>query len=152
MSRTVKTDARGVWTVVVPRGPSREIRVAYRAFSFDEGPSRELIARVDVPARVRLSITPRRVGRRGTIYFRGALAGGPGRDGTHVTLYAVDRRGRGRIPVAVLRCDGLGRFRYSYRFSRTPGPTTYRFVAVLERQKGYPYDAGISPIVGVRVG
>ena len=148
---TVMTDARGAWTLVIPRGSSREVRVGYRAFSFDEAPARELIARVDVQARVQLSITPRRVGRRGKIHFHGVLAGGPGKDGTHVTLYAVDRRGRGRIPVVVLRCDARGRFRYVYRFSRTPGPTTYRFIAVVEGQNGYPYAAGRSPIVPVRV-
>jgi hypothetical protein len=146
------TDARGAWAVVVPRGSSREVRVGYRAFSLDDAPARELIAHVDVPAQIRLSIAPRHVGRHGTIRFRGALPGGPGRDGTHLTLYAVDRRGRGQIPVAVLRCDARGRFRYRYRFSRTPGPTTYRFVAVLERQQGYPYASGRSPIVSVRVG
>jgi hypothetical protein len=92
------------------------------------------------------------VGRRGRIRFLGRLVGGPGQAGTHVTLYAVDRRGRGRVPVEVLRCDSRGGFRFAYRFSRTPGPTTYRFIAVLERQQSYPYAAGRSPIVPVRVG
>lgn len=56
------------------------------------------------------------------------------------------------MPVAVLRSDARGRFRYAYRFSHTPGPTTYRFVAVLARQEAYPYANGRSPIVALRVG
>jgi hypothetical protein len=148
----VTTGADGTWTLFVPRGASREVRVSYRAFSRDELPSRELVARVDVAARVRLAVTPRRIGRRGRVRFRGMLVGGPGREGAQVALYAVDRRGGSRVPVAILRCDSRGRFRYSYRFSRTPGPTTYRFVAVADRQQGYPYAAGRSPIVPLRVG
>jgi hypothetical protein len=148
----VTTGPDGRWTVVVPRGSSREVRVSYRAFSRDELPSRELVARVDVAAGVRLSVTPRHVGRHGRVRFHGALAGGPGREDVQVALYAVDRHGGNRIPVAVLRCDARGRFRYAYRFSRTPGPTTYRFVAVLARQAAYPYASGRSPIVALRVG
>jgi hypothetical protein len=148
----VTTGPDGRWTLLVPRGSSREVRVSYRAFSRDELPSRELVARIDVAAGVRLAVTPRHVGRRGRVLFRGSLAGGPGREDVQVTLYAVDRHGGNRIPVAVLRSDARGRFRYAYRFSRTPGPTTYRFVAVLARQAAYPYADGRSPIVALRVG
>jgi hypothetical protein len=148
----VTTGSDGRWTVVVPRGSSREVRVSYRAFSRDELPSRELVARVDVGAGVRLTVTPRHVGRHGRVRFRGSLLGGPGREDVQVALYAVDPNGRNRVPVAVLRSDVRGRFRYAYRFSRTPGPTTYRFIAVLARQEAYPYANGRSPIVRLRVG
>jgi hypothetical protein len=148
----VTTGPDGRWTMIVPRGSSREVRVSYRAFSRDELPSRELVARVDVAAGVRLTVTPRHVGRRGRVRFRGSLVGGPSREDVQVALYAVNRRGGDRVPVALLRCDARGRFRYSYRFSRTPGPTTYRFVAVLSRQEAYPYASGRSPIVPLRVG
>ncbi len=148
----ITTDAQGAWSLIVPRGSSREVRIGYRAFSYDETVSRELVARVDVTAQVRLSVTPRHVGRHGTIRFRGRLGGGPGQADTQVALYAVDARGRSRVPVAVLPCDENGRFTWAYRFSRTPGPTTYRFEAVLRRQAGYPYSAAQSPRVAVRVG
>ncbi len=147
----VTTGPDGTWTVVVPRGSSREVRVSYRAFSRDELPSRELVARVDVAAGVRLAVTPRHVGRHGRVRFRGSLLGGPGREDVQVALYAVNRHGGDRVPVAVLHSNARGRFRYSYRFSRTSGPTTYRFIAVLARQQAYPYANARSPIVSLRV-
>jgi hypothetical protein len=148
----VTSDAAGAWVVQVPAGSSREIKVGYRAFSIDEAPSAEIVASVDVRARVLLSVKPRRISRKGRIAFAGRLAGGPGQRGTQVALYAVPRRGRARVPVAVLHADSRGHFHYGYRFTRTLGPTTYWFQAVVERQRGYPYAGWRSPRVPVRVG
>lgn len=68
-----------------------------------------------------------------------------------VALYAVDRTARRRVPVEVLKTDARGRFRYRYRFMRTFAPFTYRFQARVASQPGYPYAAGRSRIVAVRI-
>jgi len=65
-----------------------------------------------------------------------------------VTLYVQAGR---RIPVAVLRTDRRGRFRFAYRFQRTFQPTTFPFWAQVEPQHGYPYVRGRSRRVAVRV-
>ena len=102
-------------------------------------------------ARIALRVTPRRVANRGRITFRGRLVGGPGKAGAQVTIEAVGRDVRSRVPVTTLRTDARGRFRFSYRFLRSFAPFTYRFRARLMRQASYPYAGGASRIVTVRI-
>jgi hypothetical protein len=127
------------------------VRFEYRAYSSDEAPAAIADATLKVRAGALLAVAPRRVGPRGTITFTGRLRGGPGRFGTQVQLFAVARRGRDRVPVATLRADRRGRFRFRYRFRRTFAPFTYYFQAVVPRQTGYPYVTGRSHRVAVRV-
>jgi hypothetical protein len=148
---TVITDEAGRFRYLPVPGSSRELRVEYRAFSLDEAPSATATAKLNVRAGVRLRVVPRRTTSRGTIRFSGRLVGGPGRRRIQVTLYAVTRVGRSRVPVAVLRTDGRGRFRFAYRFVRTFAPFTYRFQARVEAQPTYPYAAAGSNIATVRV-
>lgn len=68
-----------------------------------------------------------------------------------MAIYAVGRRGRDRVPVAVLRTRSGGRFRFNYRFRRSFAPFTYRFRVQAPRQRGYPYAAGWSNLAVVRV-
>lgn len=147
----VKTDAKGAFRYVPPLGPSRRLRFEYRAFSLDPEPSATAAVTLNVRAGVRLAVRPRRTTSRGTIRFSGKLLGGPGRAGLQVTLYAVGRRGRGRVPVEVLRTNTNGTFRFRYRFARTFAPFTYRFQARIEKQRSYPYAAASSPRATVHV-
>jgi hypothetical protein len=120
----VQTDGKGRFRFRPPRGPSRTLRIDYRAFALDEAPAASADLALRVRAGVVLAIRPRRVGFGGRITFRGRLLGKPRRDGAQVALYAVPRRGRGEVPVAFLRADALGRFRYAYRLQRTNAPFT----------------------------
>jgi hypothetical protein len=149
---SVSTNSAGEWIVAVSPGYSREVKVAYRAYALDDAPSTEVVGGVTVRAGVRLSVKPGHVGTRGRIRFSGRLLGGPGRKGVQVALYAVPRRGSARVPVAVLRADQQGHFKYRYRFTRTLAPTTYWFQAMLESQRGYPYAPARSRRALVRVG
>jgi hypothetical protein len=142
------TNGAGRFTVRLAKGPSRDVRVVYRAFSSDAQPAAQLQGRLLVRAGVRLRVSPSRVAPNGRIRFTGSLLGGPGRGGAIVTLYVFAGR---RIPVAVLRTDGRGRFRFAYRFSRTFVPTTFPFWAQVEPQHGFPYVRGRSRRVLVRV-
>ena len=145
------TRADGTFRRLVRPGPSRELRLQYRAFSLDPVPAASASVRVNVRAGVRLAVRPKRTTSRGTIRFRGQLRGRGKRGGLQVTLYAIDRSGRRRVPVEVVRTDDRGRFRFRYRFARTFAPFTYRFIARSERQPTYPYAAGSSPTATVRV-
>lgn len=148
---TATTRSNGRFRYMSPRGPSRLLRVEYRAFSLDAAPSAISTLTLSVRAGIRLSVSPRRTTSRGTIRFSGKLLRGPGRDGVQVTLYAVGRVGRQRVPVAVLESDAKGRFRFRYRFRRTFAPFTYRFRARLEKQPTYPYAPAGSNRATVRV-
>ena len=123
------------------RGPSRRLQVEYRATSLDPYPAATTEVRLNVRAGVRLSVSPRKTTSRGTIRFAGRLAGGPGRNGVQVALYAVGRTARQRVPVEVLTTGQQGRFRFRYRFVRTFAPFTYRFQAAFPDNRDIPMPA-----------
>jgi hypothetical protein len=50
-----------------------------------------------------------------------------------------------------VRADGMGRFRFAYRFRRTLVKARYRFQARLVAQPGYPYRGATSHRVSVLV-
>ena len=100
---------------------------------------------------VALTVRPTRITSRGRIRFRGRLLAGPHREGTQVAIEAIGRTARARVPVTTLRADAHGRFRFAYRFLRTFAPFTYRFRAMVYRQASYPYAAGASRVVLVRI-
>jgi hypothetical protein len=101
-----------------------------------------------VTAGVALTITPRTasVGRR--IYFKGRLLGGPiPRYGKPLVLEARSRGGAW-IEFNVIRADSHGRFHATYRF-KFPGPASYQFRVLSERESDYPFATGLSRVVGV---
>ena len=148
----VVTGADGGFVYRVPPGASRQVRIAYRAYSRDTDlrraaavqpahagrgpPDREAVARAqrrarDVPrAAARRPEAARRRPRRPA----GARAGRPLPhlpDGPH------QRKG--------------GRFSTRYRFSRTTRTTGFRFRALVRKQIGYAYSTGSSPVRRVTV-
>jgi hypothetical protein len=151
LAGTATTDRRGRFAFRPTIGPTRSLRIAYRAQTLDDQPSAVAKARLQVRAGVRLTVRPKRITSRGRIVFSGALRGGPGRPGTQVAIYAVGRRGREKVPVTILRADRKGRFRFAYRFRRSFAPFTYHFQAVVRRQQGYPYVTGSSPTVAIHI-
>jgi hypothetical protein len=144
----VATDARGRFAYRPGRGPSRDLRFAYRAFSLDAADAAVCNLRLLVRAGLRLSATPRRLRNGQRVLFRGRLLGGPGRAGTIVALQALAPRA---LTFKTVRADRLGRFHATYRFRYTFQPTRYRFRALLQAQAAYPYLAAASPVVTVRV-
>jgi hypothetical protein len=147
----VLTDSNGRFRFVARPGPSRTLRFTYHAFSLDSEPAATADLDLRVRAGLAFTVRPRRVASRGRITFQGRLLGGPGRAGDQIALYAVARRGQDRVPVAVVRTDRRGHFRFIYRFRRTFAPFTYRFRAKLPTQAGYPYVGAWSRTVAVRV-
>ena len=60
-------------------------------------------------------------------------------------------RGRWRSFRTVRTQRKGGRFSTRYRFTRTGGPKTFRFRALVRKQIGYAYSTGSSPSRRVRV-
>jgi hypothetical protein len=147
----IRTKKNGRFRWRPPVGPSRFLRVTYRAYRSDAHPTAATELKLSVRSAIGLRVSPRRVRNGGRILFKGHLIGGPGRAGTQVVLEAVGRRVRQRVPVATLRTDARGRFRFRYRFLRSFAPFTYRFRARVISQASYPYAGGSSRIVTVRI-
>ena len=102
---TVRTRANGRYRWHTTRGPSRFIRVGYRAYGSDVVDTASAEVKLGVRPRIALKVKPRRVEDRGRITFRGRLVGGPGRGGAQVTIEAMSRDMRSRVPVTTLRTD-----------------------------------------------
>ncbi len=146
---TVTTDNAGRFTYRVARGASRLLRFTYTAFPGDPGPVASGQVTVHVRAGVSLKASPARV-RNGTVLtFRGRVLGEGGTRRAVVTIYALTRGPRPRIPVETIRAAASGRFTYRYRFRSIPGPVIYRFEARVLKQTGFPYVEGASRPVAV---
>jgi hypothetical protein len=146
--RQITTDSKGRYTYRVPSGASRDLEVAYRAFTSDEGYSALVNARVRVRAAIRLRVSRRAVRNGNRVRFTGRLVGGPRRQDASMILYALADR---RIPVTSLKADSRGRFRYAYRFRTVQQRSTFRFQVRSESRPGYPYAAGVSNVATVAV-
>jgi hypothetical protein len=148
---TVRTDAKGGFVYEVEPGPTRTIVVGYRVLPSDPAPSVVAEATVYTHAGVTLRTSPAHVRNGTTMTFSGRVLAERTSRRALVTIYSVAGAGpRKRIPVETVRADSSGRFRYRYTFHYLEGPTTYRFVAVVPKQIGFPYLEGASKTATVR--
>ena len=143
---TVRTDAKGRFTLKVGSGPTRTIEFTHALHSTDAPPAG---VTVRVRAGVRLKTSTKRVRNGSHLKFSGRVLGeGAGR--RLVTIYALSSGPRKRIPVETVRARADGRFAHTHEFTSIPGPVTYRFEARVPKQTGFPYLEGASKPVTVR--
>jgi hypothetical protein len=145
------TIVRGHYSIRVAGGPSRLLRVAYRAYSLDSVPAATVDVRQRVHAGVGLHVRRRHVPAGGTGRFTGQVHGGfiP-RHGKVVELQAFD--GGAWRTFDSVRTNRSGRYTAHYRFRRTPPGRTFRFRARVRSERGYPFLLGVSRTVRLRVG
>ncbi len=140
------TSARGTFSVQVPPGPSRRVRVAHWP---NRDRALETYLTLESHAVPRLRLRPRRALANGErLHFRVQIPG-PANGGRRVVVRA--RAGRRWVRVAGGRTTGSGAWRGAYRFSSTTGTRRYAFRAVVPRQPGYPYEGGRSRVARATV-
>jgi hypothetical protein len=145
----LRTSERGRFALRVRPGVSRAIRIAYRAATADVAPADAITLRLFVRPGVRVRLP--RVARRGhPVRFRGRLIGRPfPATGKLVEFQA--RLGPRWQTFATTRASRNGRFSHRHVF-RADGPATRHLIRVrVPRENGYPYAAGRSRAVRVRV-
>lgn len=143
-----RTDVHGRFGFTIPPGPSRTVRYRYDGTNTTRPAAAELTTKVRAAAR--LKADRRRLRNGQVVRFTGRLLGKPiPAAGKVVALQA--KVGRGWRTFATPRANARGVFRYRYRFTSTTGTRRYRFRAAIAREGAYPYEAGVSPIVRVRV-
>jgi hypothetical protein len=136
--QVAKSSSSGKFSVQLPGGPSRTLKVAYRYGNRQiESPSMYLDSSV-LPT---LRLTKSNLLNGHAVGFRGRIPG-PGNDGRAVTLQA--KVGKKWRSFKQLQTDPNGRFRGKYRFTQTHGRVLYVFRALVKRQGGYPYSPGAS--------
>lgn len=142
--RTVTTRPDGTFAAPAGRGPSRGLQLTLLACGV-----RSLPVQQKVRAQIRFRTSTPRVRNLATARFSGQVLGGYHGGGTALQLQA--RVGRRWQDVRPVRTDGLGRFRTSYRFTRTYVRYAYRFRVVTRAGGAYPFLANGSPTATVLV-
>jgi hypothetical protein len=112
-------------------------------------------------ARVTLRIEPRKVNLRQSIHFHGRLLGGHIPKIGKLLLLEARLAGGGRtrgrrhrskwFGFAEPRAGARGRYHGSYRFNVFVGPGDYELRVLAKAETGYPFSAGTSNVVRVRV-
>jgi hypothetical protein len=145
----VTTEATGVWSAKLPAGPSRLVEAVYGGASTVE-PAASPLIRLLVPAKVKISIHPRRVPWGGTIRITGRVLGGYIPRGKLLRL---------RIGVAGIRetvgipnVQRNGRFQTTWKFASGSGVVRYWFSISTLSEADYPFAAASSRRVYVTVG
>lgn len=143
---TPPTRADGRFGVTIPRGPSRELRVAYWP-SDAAALERRMDLRVHVHPRLAVRPShPIRIGNRARFEVRL-----PAPENARRHLRIQVRAGRRWLDLRVGRSNARGVYRARYRFHDTTGRRRYAFRALVPKQPGYPYEAGRSKIRHVTV-
>jgi hypothetical protein len=151
---TAQTAANGVWTAVLPAGPSRLVEASYPGDTTTE-PTTSQALTLTVPARLMLkSVAPRRVAWGGTVRISGQLLGG--------YLPPVGTLLRLRIGIGSAfttygvreHVAGRGRFATTYTFGvgQAGQHRRYWFQVATLPVGDYPYAPAASRRVSVTVG
>jgi hypothetical protein len=145
---TTTTDGQGRFSVRVPAGPSRVLRLAFDGGAGALRSVRALSLRV--PASTTIAPSRRAVVGTGRVRFRGIVArrGQPIPRGG-LTILLQGRQHGGWRTFKAARTDRQGRWRATYRFTGRPG--SYPIRAFVRRSPAFPFDAGTSRVVRVRV-
>jgi hypothetical protein len=152
-SASVETAADGTFGYKFAPGPSRVIKLTYKAFASDAGPSASATAELLVKPSISLTVLPTHTRNGKTITYRGRVYGGyVPRDG--LTLNIEYRDGSRWRAFDQTRARGTsGAFVYRYTFKRTTQPIIYTFRVAIPGAgvTGYPYEAAASRSRSVRV-
>ena len=144
----VLTGADGRFTYLAPAGPSRTIRIGYRARVGDVTFARTTDVDVRVVASVAFKLSHKRLRNGQTLRYVGRLRG-PGTGHRFVEVQV--RNGRAWQIVCSVRTDSKGAFACAHRFRRTYRSTTYAFRARVRKQSGLAYEPGASALRRARV-
>jgi hypothetical protein len=146
--RVAVTRASGRFALRVPAGPSRTLWIGVRARATDTRFLCSKPLRLGVRAAASLHASRTRLSGPGSVRFSGRLRGGhvPARG----KIVVLQGREDGRWHTfANTRTNRRGRFHARYRFRGVPG--TYPVRALIPADASYPFAAGASRAVAIRV-
>ena len=148
----VNTNADGAWTATLPAGPSRIIEASFAGTATILPSTGE--ARVSVPARIAMSITPHRLPWSKVITIRGHLDGGyvpP--DGVALRLLVRYPGTRIGSPILALRTDASGAFTIKWSYHAGRGVASYPFwISTTATESDYPFAAANSRHIAITFG
>lgn len=140
------THADGTFILRVPPGPSRQITVAYRAFTNSPDYAATLAINELVHASLSLTVTKRPTNPHGTLKLTGTVSGPIPHQGAIIYLL-VHYRGSWET-IRTSRTKPTGHFKLTYQFQGSIGRFPFR-VATPGGQANFPYLSGYSKIIAV---
>ena len=144
-----ETDGRGRFSIQLPAGPGRRIRISYSG-NHRNFPSTATVT-MRVPARSTVRSTPARLRVGSVARFAGQLEGGWIPSGGKLVLVQALIPHRGWQTFAAARAHADGRWAARYRFRAAVGRVRYRIRAVVPAEAAYPFSAFTSKPIGVVV-
>ena len=144
----LQTDAEGRYHYTAAGTTSRTLRFAY-AGSPVVLPAQSALG-MTVPGATALRVNRRRLRNGQTVTFSGPVRTLPSPPGGKLVEMQVQLPGRWET-FRTIRSDEAGRWAVRYRFRRTRGVEYYRFRARLPAEGSYPFTAGVSRVLTVRV-
>jgi hypothetical protein len=105
---------------------------------------------MSVPAAIELKVDRKRLRNGQAVTFTGPVLTLPTPPGGKLIEMQVRLPGRWET-FRTIRSDDAGRWSVRYRFRRTDGVQYYRFRTRLPAEGSYPFVAGVSSVVTVRV-
>lgn len=145
---TAKTSRTGRFRFRILKGPNRVIRVVYSGAPQIRGAAKQLL--VFVRAATTIRPNHHRFVNGETVRFSGHIRTGRIPPQGKLVELKVWIRGKWRT-FATTHANRHGRWAYDYRFDGTTGSQRYRFRASIPDEAGYPFAAGQSRIVRVKV-
>jgi hypothetical protein len=144
----VQTDAEGRYRYTAAGSTNRTLRFVY-AGSPTVLPSQGQLS-MTVPASTALRVDRKRLRNGQTVTFSGPVRTLPTPPGGKLLEMQVKLPGRWET-FRTIRSDEAGQWSVRYHFRRTFGVQHYRFRARLPAEGAYPFTAGVSRVVTVRV-
>jgi hypothetical protein len=151
--RRVVTDRAGRFALALGPGTSRRVLVAFHGGG-GFAPARHRPLALRVRAAVSLTATPPRLRTGQTVTLSGRVRPGAARipaRGKLVTIQYLERASGRWRPALVVRTGARGRFKARYRFRYITGTARIRLRATALPEAGWPYAAGSSSPVTVKV-
>ena len=142
------TDADGRYWYEARGSSNQTLRVVYPGSSTVLASQTQLA--MTVPAATTLRVDHRRLHNGQTVTFSGPVLTVPPPPGGKLVEMQVKLPGRWET-FQTIRSDDAGQWSVSYKFRRTTGVQHYRFRAKLPAEGAYPFTAGVSRVVTVRV-
>lgn len=146
----VRTAGDGSFRFRMKAGPSRRLRVAYKAFVNDAHFAAQAQVTLRTVATPSLAASRRSLSVGQSVTFTGRVPTPVPANGKSYALEAFDR-GQWRPVTKPRRTDSKGRFRVRYRFERSRGTVTYPFRVVAPGEETYPFRTRTSRVVRVEV-
>ncbi len=144
----VQTDAEGRYRYTAAGTSNRTLRFVYAGSSVILPAQSQLT--MTVPAATELRVDRKRLRNGQAVTFTGPVRTLPTPPGGKLVEMQVRLPGRWET-FRTIRSDDAGQWSVRYRFRRTRGVQYYRFRARLPAEGSYPFIAGVSRVVTVRV-